>query len=164
MITQKVSNVRCGCSDSPVCSCTVCIESPDHTCNRCARPRLQREWSLSAEFLRKFFHDAEEGCLDLTHDEVAHFASRAVSRALSADALSEYQLNGFHKRDLQGEPEAELEDTGNYAAFQALKDIRAVEEDGLDPLKAAEDYRHLLDLTVQTIRLHKEWERFWANH
>lgn len=155
--------VRCGCSDSDVCECTRCIESPDHTCNRCNRPRVQREWSLSADFLRRFFHDAEEGAADLSHDQVAHFASRAISRALSDQALKEYHLNGFHHRSLVGEPEAEQLDSGNYAAFQALKDIKAVEEGRMDPIKAQEDYRHLLDLTVQTLKLHDAWERFWAS-
>lgn len=99
---------------------------------------------------------------DLNHDQVAHFGSRAITRALSDQAVKDYELHGFLHRELRGEPEAECLDAANYAAFQMLKDRKAVEDGTLDQIKADENYRTLLSLTVDTMRLHERWERFWA--
>lgn len=118
-------------------------------------------WHLSAGAMRDFFADCEEAAIELSHDQVSHFASQAIKRAMEQGA-KDYGLHGFLHRDLRGEPEAELLDTGNYAIFQSLKDRFAVDRGERDPIKAEEDYRHLLALTVQTLKLHAAWERFWA--
>jgi len=149
------------CPDGGIRSGSYRNGGPREDCARCGRSMHNRPWTLTADRIREFLADVGEAVPDLTHDEVSFFTAEAIRRALG-DGAEVYGLNGFLDRELRGEPEAELLDTANYAIFEALKQRKAVADGRLDPIKADEDYRALLSLAVDALRLHERWRAFWV--